>query len=237
MGCFPELLAVPPGHFWMGDEHGLDNEKPVHRVFVSGFSMGKFPVLNRQYQMFMEQCRVSAPPFLSEEAFSHPDKPVVGVTWYEAVNYCDWLSERTNSRFRLPTEAEWEWAARGGLEGMSYPWGDQNPAERPFPGYDTQCGGPERVGRDEPNGFGLYDVAGGVHEWCSDFYDAGYYKISVEHNPEGPSSGRRRVSRGGSWRHGVKFSRCAQRSSLNPSFRYSDFGFRVVRSGTERPHG
>jgi len=221
----------------MGDESGMDNEKPVHRVRLHAFSMGRYPVTNRQYRAFMDDCRVPPPPFILEDAFSDPEKPVVGVTWHEAVAYCDWLGNRVAGRIRLPTEAEWEWAARGGLESKRYPWGDEAPSERPFAGYDTQRGGPERVGRNETNGFGLYDVAGGVHEWCSDFYDARYYCFSPEENPPGPVTGERRVSRGGSWRHGVKFSRCAQRSSLNPAFRYSDFGFRVVLSAVGEPGG
>jgi formylglycine-generating enzyme len=235
MAWMPELTAVPAGEFWMGNENGMDNEKPVHCVRVYGFSMGRYPVTNRQYRAFTEECAAPLPPFIHEDAFSDPDKPVVGVTWYEAVAYCDWLGKKVPGRCRLPTEAEWERAARGGIEGRLYPWGNEAPWERPFPGYDTERGGPERVGRYEPNGFGLYDLAGGVHEWCRDFYDAHYYRISPADNPQGPVSGQRRVSRGGSWRHGVKFSRCAQRSSLNPTFRYSDFGFRVVVEAREEP--
>jgi formylglycine-generating enzyme required for sulfatase activity len=197
---------------------------------VNGFMMGKFSVTNKEYGIFVEETGAQQPPFWREAMFSHPDKPVVGVSWHDAVCYCGWLTDRIGKPFRLPTEAEWERAARGGKEGEKYPWGDELPSEKIYPGYDVETGGPERVGFNEPNGFGLYDMSASVHEWCGDFYDSNYYQISPEKNPLGPSSGLRKVSRGGSWRHHVKFSRCAARSSLNPAFKYADYGFRVAMS-------
>lgn len=214
----------------MGSNDGPDNEKPVHRVWVDSFWIGKYPVTNKQFRIFVDEAQAPQPPFWTETTFSHRDKPVVGVSWYEALAYCSWLSQQTRKEFHLPTEAEWERAARGGLEGEKYPWGDEPPGERSYPGYDLETGGPERVGVNEPNGFGLYDMSEGVHEWCSDFYDPHYYEQSPEKNPQGPSTGQRRSSRGGSWRHRIKFSRCAARSSLNPSFKYADYGFRVARA-------
>ena len=226
----PEMVLIPDGVLLMGSENGMDNEKPVHQVWVDKFMIGKFPVTNREYRIFVEDRGAAEPPFWREEPFSDPDKPVVGISWFEAVAYCAWLSERIGCHFRLPTEAEWERAARGGKEGKLYPWGDLPPSERPHPGHDSERGGPERVGVDEANGFGLYDMSGGVHEWCSDYYDAAYYRTSPERNPQGPSSGHRRVSRGGSWRHRIKFSRCAARSSLLPTFQYGDYGFRLAQT-------
>jgi formylglycine-generating enzyme len=226
----PEMVLVPEGDFLMGSEARMDNEKPVHRVWVGGFMIGKFPVTNREYGIFVAETAMDAPPFWSEKMFSHPDKPVVGVSWHEAATYCSWLSERSEKKFRLATEAEWERAARGGIEGRKYPWGDELRPEEDSPGYDVELGGPERVGLHEPNGFGLYDMCASVHEWCNDFYDPNYYSISPERNPPGSSSGQRKVSRGGSWRHRIKFSRSAARSSLNPTFRYADYGFRVAMS-------
>ena len=214
----------------MGSETGMDNERPVHRVWLDAFMIGRFPLTNREFRSFVEEKGEAEPPFWSEEMFCHPDKPVVGISWYNATAYCDWLSRVTERRFRLPTEAEREWAARGQLEEKLYPWGNELPSERPFPGYDLQKGGPERVGRSNPNGFDLYDMAEGVHEWCSDFYNPDYYHHTPERNPQGPSSGKKMVSRGGSWRHRIKFSRCAARSTLNPTFKYADYGFRVALS-------
>jgi formylglycine-generating enzyme required for sulfatase activity len=226
----PEMVLIPEGFFLMGSETGADNEKPRHRVWVDGFEIGKFPVTNREYRIFVEEAGAEEPPFWSEPMFAHPGKPVVGVSWHDAVGYCEWLSRRIGDSFRLSTEAEWERAARGGLEGKLYPWGDELPSETDWPGYDIESDGPERVGLCAPNGFGLYDMCASVHEWCSDFYDAGFYQNSPGRNPSGPSTGRRKASRGGSWRHKIKFSRCAARSSLNPAFRYADYGFRVARS-------
>lgn len=225
---FPAMVSIPEGNFLMGSEDGPDNEKPPHRVWVDGFMIGKFPVTNAEYRIFVAKSDVPQPPFWSEEMFSHPQKPVVGVSWVDATAYCAWLSENAGKDFRLPTEAEWERAARGESEGKKYPWGDEPPWERPYPGYDLETGGPQRVGLNEPNGFGLYDMSEGVHEWCSDFYDADYYRYSPERNPQGPPSGKRRASRGGSWRHRITFSRCAARSSLPPGFRYADYGFRLA---------
>ena len=117
---------------------------------------------------------------------------------------------------------------RGGREGAEYPWGDEPPWETTFAGCNHETGGPLRVGANEPNDFNLYDMSEGVHEWCSDYYDSGYYRYSPEQNPRGPESGQRRSSRGGSWRHRIPFSRCAARSSLPPGFHYADYGFRLA---------
>ncbi|MGH7773114.1 MAG: formylglycine-generating enzyme family protein [Candidatus Binatia bacterium] len=224
----PEMILIPEGTFMMGSEDGADNEKPIHQVWVDSFMIGKFPVTNREYRAFVGESDAVAPPFWSDDMFSHPDKPVVGASWYDAIAYCEWLGRHIGRKVRLPTEAEWERAARGERERKKYPWGDEAPWERPYPGYDLELGGPQPVGLSEPNGFGLYDMSEGVHEWCSDFYDPNYYRDSPERNPQGPSSGKRRSSRGGSWRHRIKFSRCAARSSLIPSFRYADYGFRLA---------
>jgi len=226
--AIPEIVRIPEGCFLMGCDQGQDNERPVHRVWVDCFGIGRFPVTNREYAIFVGQSQIGPPPFCADPKFSHPELPVVGVTWDEAVAYCQWLRERTGKEFRLPTEAEWEYGARGGREGELYPWGDEPPEERAAIGFDSVTGGPARVGANPPNGYGLYDLSEGVHEWCSDYYDYGYYRNSPERNPQGASSGPRRASRGGSWRHQIKFSRCAARSSLPPSFRYSDYGFRVA---------
>ena len=223
-----DLVEIPGGWFLLGSETGQENEQPVHRVWVDEFALGRYPVTNQEYSVFLEQTRRAPPPFWSEPMFADSAQPVVGVSWDDAIAFCDWLSKRSGRAFRLPTEAEWERAARGGRESALYPWGDTPPWETAYVGCDATTGGPARVGVNEANDFGLYDMSEGVHEWCSDYYDYNYYFYSPERNPQGPSSGERRSSRGGSWRHRIQFSRCAARSSLPPTFQYADYGFRVA---------
>ncbi|MGH7853979.1 MAG: formylglycine-generating enzyme family protein [Candidatus Binatia bacterium] len=226
----PEIVIVPGGRFLMGSEQGQENERPCHFVWVDSFGIGKYPVTNREYGEFLTTSGAAAPPFWRDPIFSDPEQPAVGVTWDEATHYCRWLSEKSGQAFCLPSEAEWERAARGGRDGAAYPWGDEPPREKPFAGVNHETGGPLRVGVNEPNGFGLYDMSEGVHEWCSDYYDYNYYRYAPERNPRGPESGQRRSSRGGSWRHRIPFSRCAARSSLPPTFQYTDYGFRVAQT-------
>jgi formylglycine-generating enzyme len=226
----PTLISIPAGWFLMGCDAGQDNEKPVHRVWVDDFLLGACQVRNADYAQFLCDARALPPPFWSNPHLNHPDQPVVGVSWHEAVRYCEWLSARTNRLFRLPSEAEWERAARGGRESALFPWGDAPPDT--LAGYAERWkSGPEPVGSAEPNGFGLYNTCDNVHEWCRDWYDPNYYAVSPERNPRGPESGTRRASRGGSWRHHIKMSRCAARSSIPPEFQYADYGFRVACDG------
>ena len=220
----PEMILIPEGDFLMGSEKGADNEAPIHRVWVDAFVIAKYPVTNREYVCFMEMTGHRPPPFWGEPQFQHLEQPVVGPSWYDAVAYCNWLKDLTGKAYRLPTEAEREKAARGGLEGRKYPWGDELPADHQG-GRNAPL---EPVGIDGPNGYGLYNMSAGVHEWCADWYDASYYEISPERNPTGPRRGERRVARGGSWRHRIRFAQCAARSSLAPDKQFSDFGFRCA---------
>ncbi len=131
----------------------------------------------------------------------------------------------------MPTEAEWEKAAKGGRENALYAWGDETPesCDEYVRRWKRNVSGPLPVGQASPNPFGLYDLCENVHEWCSDWYSRDYYVSSPERNPSGPPSGERRASRGGAWRHHVKVSRCAARSSIPPAFQYADYGFRLAR--------
>jgi len=224
----PKLVTIPGGSYLMGCESGQDNEKPVHRVWLDEFQLAACQVTNAEFGLFLLATSSLPPPFWNDSTFHFPEQPVVAVSWHEAVRYCEWLSRQTGDNFRLPTEAEWERAARGGREGELYPWGDAAPEATP--NYHARWKhGPEPVGRGEPNGFGLHNMCDNVHEWCSDWFAADYYAISADRNPRGPDSGTRRASRGGSWRHHIKMSRCAARSSIPPDFQYADYGFRVAK--------
>jgi formylglycine-generating enzyme required for sulfatase activity len=217
----PATAAIPAGSFLMGSADGRPDEQPRHPVEVAAFELGTTPVTVKQYGAFLASWRVEAPPWWSDPDFEHPDQPVVGVSWFEATLYADWLGQETGRRWRLPSEAEWEWAARGGIEGGRTAWGDEVPAgEVP----EGPLKGPWPVGRGTPNGYGLFDMGTVVHEWCLDVYRP-YGATEADE----PPAEARRVSRGGSWRHRQRWSTPAARSSLPPSFRYSDYGFRVLR--------
>jgi formylglycine-generating enzyme required for sulfatase activity len=226
------MILIPSGDFPMGspDERGRGNERPQHCVWVDAFELATTPVTNQQYAMFLEATGHEPPPTWDKPPFDHPDQPVVSPSWFDAVVYCEWLSSVTGRRYRLPTEAEWEKAARGGLEGKDYPWGDEPDESKAHGGAGFPDDRPNVVGLGTPNGYGLFNMADGVHEWCADWWDQSYYASSPERNPQGPEAGIRKSSRGGSWRHAVKICRCAHRSSLLPDRRFSDYGFRVARS-------
>jgi sulfatase modifying factor 1 len=228
----PKLVTIPDGWLLMGSDAGQDNERPIHRVWIDSFQLAAHQVTNADYDLLRRQTGTLPPPFWHDPRYNHPRQPVVGVSWHEAMQYCDWLKATTGRPFRLPTEAEWERAARGGAENALFPWGDAPPES--LPNYaDRWQTGPEPVGQSAPNALGLFDICANVHEWCSDWYDAAYYAVSPERNPRGPESGSRRASRGGSWRHHIKVTRCAARSSIPPHFQYADYGFRVA-CGSER---
>jgi sulfatase modifying factor 1 len=224
----PQLISIPAAWFLMGSNLGQDCERPVHRVFVDAFRLATTQVTNVEYERFVSATASDLPPFWTDSNFSNPRQPVTGVSWFDADRYCRWLASQTGRPYRLPTEAEWERAARGDLEQKPFPWGDAPPQS--LPDYSTRwLTGPEPVARYAPSAFGLYNMCENVHEWCSDWYDPHYYTASPDRNPHGPESATgRKASRGGSWRHHVKVSRCSARSSIPPEFKYADYGFRLA---------
>jgi formylglycine-generating enzyme required for sulfatase activity len=227
----PTLVEILAASFLMGSNSGQDCERPIHRVWVDAFLLAATQVTNAEYARFLIATGAQPPPFWLDANFNHPEQPVTAVSWHEAARYCEWMCEQTVRAYRLPTEAEWEHAARGGLEQKQFPWGDDPPQS--LPDYATRWQtGPESVARYAPNAFGLYDICDNVHEWCSDWYDQNYYAISPDRNPPGPEQSAlnppRKSSRGGSWRHHIKVSRCSARSSIPPEFQYADYGFRVA---------
>ena len=227
----PACVLIPAGYFLMGCAAGRDDERPVHRVWVDAFEMAALQVQNKDWARFMEAAGRPATSHWNAPGFSDPRQPVVAVSSVAAEEYCRWLSQSSGRHYRLPSEAEWEKAAQGGREGSLYPWGDEPPESREE--YQRRWGGevpgPLPVGEGTPNPFGIFDLCENVHEWCRDWYSKDFYAVSPERNPAGPASGERRASRGGAWRHHIKVSRCAARSSIPPLFEYADYGFRVVR--------
>lgn len=203
-------MSVPPAV--VPATVGIPPDSPAFRI-------GRTPVTNRQYRAFLKsRTDLPPPPWWNDPGFSAPEQPVVGVTWEDASAYCAWLSETTGNRWRLPTESEWETAMAAGLPSPRTPWGnDLPPGEIP----EGPLAAPWETGRGAPNAFGVFDPGTVVHEWCAD------WRESPERGA-GPSPPPRRASRGGSWRHRVRWSAPSARSSLPPSFRYSDYGFRVL---------
>jgi len=184
-----ELVYLPGGRFLMGN---AKMEPPVHEVRLSPFWIGRYEVTNAQFEQFKKGRHrpVESPK---------DNQPVTRITWDEAEAFCRWLSKKEGVTYRLPTDAEWEYAARGGLEQKEYPWGDEEPTGRAVFGRNESA----VVGSFPPNSFGLYDMAGNVEEWVADWYDAAYYAKSPRDDPKGPpkpkKEDRAHIVRGGSF--------------------------------------
>lgn len=221
------FALVAGGWFTMGSDHGQDDERPGHRVFVDAFELGVYPVTRAEYAAFLTATGHEPPCDWSHPPFAPPDLPVVGVSWCDAVAYCAWRSDREGCTVRLPTEAEWEFAARGGGDAL-LPWGDALPSWFPNGGRGP-LEAPWPVTLGDPTGLGLYGITTNIHEWCADWHSQDYYGRSPALNPAGPEHGIKRAARGGAWRHAQTWCRATARSKLMPSFRYNDFGFRVAR--------
>ena len=246
-----KMVRIPAGRFEMGaakkkrrSEDWLKDALPVHTVELDAFSVSAYEITVGQYQQFVAATGHRALPDWVSKYSPTDDHPVVGVSWYDAEAFCEWAG------MRLPTEAEWEYAARGGLKGKKYPWGDQEPdgnqcnfadkrSDRALRELDKEYTWADMsvddgyakcapVGSFPPNGFGLYDVAGNVSEWVADRYDENYYGQSPSRNPKGPRSGEKAVLRGGSWGNAINNLRVADRLTNSPNNRTLNDGFRCV---------
>ena len=222
-----EMALIPAGSFEMGDHLDGMSNAPVHRVELDAFYMDVHEVTVGQFREFVNQSGYSYNRWNDVAVYSPGDGyPMVYVSWNDATAYAKWAGKR------LPTEAEWEYAARGGLNGKRYPWGDDithDDANYAGAGGKDKWGSCAPVGSFAANGYGLYDMAGNVWEWCSDWYGSDYYSKSPLRNPQGPSSGSTRVLRGGSWYDPNFGQRAAGRLfNFGPTDTHGNFGFRCV---------
>jgi formylglycine-generating enzyme required for sulfatase activity len=274
------MLFIRGGTFQMGSTDGESDEQPVHNVTVRDFYLGKYEVTVTEFKAFIDATGYTTDAEKKNGEGSYlwnstdskwelkPDinwrhdaegklrpqseynHPVIHVSWNDATEYCKWLSRQSGKTYRLPTEAEWEYAAGNGSRHTKYSWGNGDPSgknggnvtdesKRPgdgstwttkFEGYNDGYWYTAPVGSYNSNDFGLHDMTGNVWEWCSDWYGADYYKNSPSSNPTGPTSGSFRVLRGGSWYNVPQYCRVADRSFGAPGNRGSDSGFRLART-------
>jgi formylglycine-generating enzyme required for sulfatase activity len=201
------FVAIPAGEFVMGDNSGPAIEQPAHRVRLDAFWIARTELTFGQWQAFLGDS--GHPRGRSNGAGN--EHPVVSVRWDDARAYCEWFSGKYGVIARLPTEAEWEYAARGGLHATQYPNGDS--ISQGDANYDSK--GPVKVGSFRPNGYGVFDMAGNVAEWVADWYDPAYYARSARENPRGPETDpnrpQRRADRGSGWCLGAAFARVSAR--------------------------
>lgn len=223
----PQMVKVEGGWFNMGSSDGDNDEKPVHRVRVDSFAIAKYEVTFDEYDRFCEMTGREKP---DDNGWGRGKKPVINVSWTDANEYCRWLGSITGQKFRLPTEAEWEFAAKGGIknQGLRYS-GSDNINEVGW--HSGNSGGTTHdVGTRRPNELDIYDMNGNVWEWCSDWYNETYYASSSERNPKGPLSGIYHSLRGGSW-YSFDGRVCRNTVRVRDTAEYKDntAGFRVVR--------
>ena len=249
---YDEMVFVAAGSFEMGSNSGGSNEKPVHTVNLDAFYIDKYEVTNGKYATYLNEalaagliqassstvtkdgnelldlndsdCQISYSGGSFVVDSGKENYPVIEVTWYGANEYAKHYGKR------LPTEAEWEYSARGGSQSQGYTYSGSNNAGD-VAWYSSNSGGSTHtVGTKQENEIGTHDMSGNVWEWCNDWYDSDYYSSSSStNNPQGPSSGSSRVLRGGSWSSDTYYVRSANRNGYNPYYSYSDIGFRCVR--------
>jgi formylglycine-generating enzyme required for sulfatase activity len=265
----PGMVLVKEAEFVRGDVFGdgNPNEKPAHRVRVASFLIGQYEVINREYLTFVKATGANMPEWMNPESKYHYqtgtdrfyrrlgtalyslDHPVVGVSWQDAAKYCEWLSQKGPLKYRLPTEAEWELAARGGNNTIKYSWGNSTPLltlggnvgdaalKKVFPDwpiiwrdYNDAYPYTAPVGKFGANAWRVYDMTGNVWEWCSDWFDENYYQKQEWDRPAGPPRGIEKAIRGGSWGDTPAKLRLSFRRGAPTTFRSNNLGFRVAAS-------
>ncbi len=218
-----DMIYVEAGKFIMGSDEGHLDEKPAHEVWLKAFYIDKHEVSNAQYRSFFNLITQRQPSYPYSHSMGKDEQPIVGVSWFDAYKFCKWAGKR------LPTEAEWEKAARG-TEGLVYPWGNEWLA-------DSANSAQLNLGRISEGGkypkgispYGAFDMAGNAWEWCNDYYEDNYYARSPKQDPTGPRNGRVKVLRGGSWLEEPAGLRTTNRRGENPKMRLSNIGFRCAK--------
>ncbi len=250
-----DMVFIEGGKFKMGctDEQSdcEDDEKPAHNVIVDDFRIGRYEVTNEQFCAFLNEkgnktegsvewldisdgdCKIEQKGNRYVPKIGYNEHPVIEVSWYGAKAFCKWLKDKTGKDFRLPTEAEWEYAARGGNQSKGYKYAGSNDIAK-VAWYNANSGNKiHKVNSKVPNELGLYQMSGNVWEWCHDVYDEDYYKSSPQDNPKGSNStdsAGRRVLRGGSWYYSSRLCRTTHRLRIQPDGWYYDVGFRVAQA-------
>ena len=232
-GMSLQMVAVEGGTFMMGAtvEQGDDaygSEKQVHSVTLDGFYIGKYEVTQEQWEAVMDDATLS--DIIKKHGWTSyglgDNYPVYDVSWTDAVSFCEKLSQKTGKTYRLPTEAEWEYAARGGQQADGMEYAGSNLIDDVAWHINNSNGEAHPVGKKQSNALGLYDMSGNVFEWCQDWY--GEYSSSPAVNPQGASGGSYRVSRGGGWYSSASYCRVSSRNSYTSDHRGNNIGFRVV---------
>lgn len=223
------MVLITAGEFHMGSENGDQETKPMHSVYLPTYYIDKFEVTVAQYEKFLRFTGRTPPRYWEQVNLNeHKDRPVIGVDWTDASGYCEWAGKR------LPTEAEWEKAAKGS-DGRAYPWGNGSPtANQAKFGQCCEWKGYESLDEvtlheEGKSPYGIYNMVGNVREWTHDWYDGEYYAKGPSSNPRGPESGVERVIRGGSWANSDKYLQVTNRDREQPSFQSATIGIRCVR--------
>jgi formylglycine-generating enzyme len=225
----PEMVFIQGGKFKMGYNKGGEDERPVHEVVLDDFYIGKYEVTQQEWRQIM-------PTDSTKRYFNGCDRcPVEHVSWHNALEFIAKLNEKTGMNFRLPTEAEWEFAARGGTASKGSKYSGSNTDTVVAWKVGTSGMTTHPAGLKKPNELGIYDMSGNVFEWCSDWYSPSWYQVSTADNPVGPAEGDFRVIRGGSWFYDFSGLRTTDRESANPAYRYGYIGFRLCRSANNEP--
>jgi len=224
-GLGPEMMIIPAGKFNMGS-NDYDGEQPIHSVTIAyEFALGKYPVTFDEYDLFCQATKREKP---SDQGWGRGKRPVINVYWQDAKDYCQWLSKQTGKQYRLPSEAEWEYACRAGTRAR-FSFGDNEGDLSQYAWYESNAGGkthPE--GEKKPNPWGLYDMHGNVWEWCEDTWHDNYQGAPVDGSAWINSNENNRVLRGGSWGCIPNGVRSADRYGYGPTYRYGRGGIRVL---------